>query len=119
MFFKEEHYNNWILAIQTGNETIDFMLELPPLSTIKKKCVLIFKGRVDKDIPITDENVKDEVLTMEMTRNIMENLFLVCQDVYMPVLSNPVNQVGWSDLVSKDLMDKFNFFLAQIYVTIG
>ena len=39
--------------------------------------------------------------------------------MYLPVLSNPLNQVGWSDLVTKDLMDKFNYFLAQIYVTIG
>ena len=27
--------------------------------------------------------------------------------------------IGWSDLVSKDLMDKFNTFLAHTYVTIG
>jgi len=27
--------------------------------------------------------------------------------------------VGWSDLQSKDLMDKFHSFLAHIYVTIG
>lgn len=35
------------------------------------------------------------------------------------MLSEPKNQVGWSDLVSKDLMDKFHTFLANIYVTIG
>jgi len=27
--------------------------------------------------------------------------------------------MGWSDLVSKDLMDKFHVFLAHTYVTIG
>jgi dynein heavy chain len=43
----------------------------------------------------------------------------VCNEVYSPVLSNPLNMVGWSDLVSKDLMDKFNGFLAHTYVTIG
>ena len=37
----------------------------------------------------------------------------------MPVLGNPLNMVGWSDLVSKDLMDKFHGFLAHTYVTIG
>jgi dynein heavy chain len=35
------------------------------------------------------------------------------------VLGNPLNQVGWSDLVSKDLMDKFHSFLAYTVVTIG
>ena len=37
----------------------------------------------------------------------------------MPVLTNPLNQVSLSDLVSKDLMDKFHSFLAYTYVTIG
>ena len=37
----------------------------------------------------------------------------------MPVLGNPHNQIGWSDLVSKDLMEKFHSFLANTYVTIG
>jgi len=35
------------------------------------------------------------------------------------VLGNPLNMMGWSDLVSKDLMDKFHVFLAHTYVTIG
>jgi dynein heavy chain, axonemal len=35
------------------------------------------------------------------------------------VLSNPLNLIGMSDLVSKDLMDKFHTFLAHTYVTIG
>jgi dynein heavy chain len=37
----------------------------------------------------------------------------------MPVLGNPLNQIGWSDLVSKDLMDKFHNFIAHTYVTKG
>ena len=37
----------------------------------------------------------------------------------MPVLSNPLNQVNLSDLVSKDLMEKFHQFIAYTYVTIG
>jgi dynein heavy chain, axonemal len=35
------------------------------------------------------------------------------------VLGNPLNQIGWSDLVTKDLMEKFQSFLAHTYVTIG
>jgi len=35
------------------------------------------------------------------------------------VLSNHLNQVNLSDLVSKDLMEKFHSFLAYTYVTIG
>jgi dynein heavy chain len=56
---------------------------------------------------------------MEVNRDILNNMFLICHDVYMPVLGNPLNMIGWSDLVSKDLMDKFHVFLAHTYVTIG
>jgi dynein heavy chain len=66
-----------------------------------------------------DDNTPANLCTMEITKNVLENLSAVTHDVYLPILSNPKNQVGWSDLVSKDLMDKFNLFLAQIYVTIG
>ena len=37
----------------------------------------------------------------------------------MPVLNNPLNQQGWSDLVSKDLLDKLHFFLSNVAVTLG
>jgi dynein heavy chain, axonemal len=37
----------------------------------------------------------------------------------MPMLGNPLNMIGWSDLVSQDLMDRFYIFLAHTYVTIG
>ena len=39
--------------------------------------------------------------------------------MFSPLLSNPLNQLGWSDLVCKDLMEKFNNFLAHTNVTIG
>lgn len=56
---------------------------------------------------------------MELDRRILEGLHLVCNDVFMPVLGNPLNMIGWSDLVSKDLMDKFHVFLAYTCVTLG
>ena len=36
-----------------------------------------------------------------------------------PVMQNPDNQAGWTDLVTKDLMERFNNFVAQNYVMIG
>ena len=34
-------------------------------------------------------------------------------------MGNPLNQIGWSDLVSKDLMDKYHVYLANLHVTSG
>ena len=35
-----------------------------------------------------------------------------CHSVYLSVLMNPANQRGWSDLISRDLIDKFHSHLA-------
>lgn len=36
-----------------------------------------------------------------------------CHSVYLSVLMNPANQRGWSDLISRDLIDKFHSTLAK------
>lgn len=54
-----------------------------------------------------------------MTNNLLEHMYMFCNEILGPVMQNPDNQVGWSDLVTKDLMDRFNNFVAQNYVMIG
>ena len=99
---------------------MQFQSEPPAPDKIKKKVLLILRARSKKDVgEINAENIDKEVIFMEINRQILENLYLVCNDVYMPVLGNPLNMIGWSDLVSQDLMDRFHVFLAHTYVTIG
>jgi len=64
---------------------------VPTLDKLKKKVVLVIKARQDKTVDITDANVQKEVMMMEINRQILENLYLICQEVYMPVLGNPLN----------------------------
>lgn len=54
-----------------------------------------------------------------MTQNLLEHMYMFCNEILGPVMQNPDNQIGWSDLVTKDLMDRFNNFVAQNYVMIG
>jgi hypothetical protein len=69
-----------LFAIQTSSETISFQYDVPSLDKIKKKIVLIIKARNDKNAPPIDEkNVSEEVIMMEINRQILENLYLVCQ----------------------------------------
>jgi len=101
-----------------------YLTDPPPLDKVKGKMMLAIRAqgqKQSKDDPIVIDmsNVDTEVIFMEINRQILDNLFLICNEVYSPVLSNPLNMVGWSDLVSRDLMDKFNGFLAHTYVTIG
>lgn len=38
-----------------------------------------------------DANASRDIMMLEVNRQILENLFLVCQEVFMPVLGNPLN----------------------------
>jgi dynein heavy chain len=73
-------------------------------------------GEIEK---IDESNIATELVFMEINRSILENLYQISNEVFMPILGNPKNMMGWSDLVSKDLMDKMHVYLAHTFVTIG
>jgi len=54
-----------------------------------------------------------------MTNALLEHLYSVFNEIMSPVMQNPLNQQGWTDLVAKDLMEKFNTYVAQVYVLMG
>jgi dynein heavy chain len=91
--------------------------ELPTVAQLKKKIVGLH--RVRKEAEITKENIHETVVVVEMSKNVLELLNVYCHSVYLSTLMNPSNQRGWSDLISKDLMDKYHVFLAKLHVTNG
>lgn len=102
----------------SGGEGVTVTATAPPPSAIKRKIVLMVK--TVREQPIEKHLIKEQVTFMELYKNVLEIMFLVCQEAYLPILSNPQNQQGWSDLVSKDLIEnKFHQFLSNVYVTIG
>lgn len=91
-----------------------------------KKRLLVIKARSAQGDPEEGEElvafptgIENEVIFMELTNKTLANLYSTCQEIFLPVLGNPLNQIGWSDLVSKDLMDRFHQFLANTEVTLG
>jgi len=114
----------YLFAMNLGN-MIGFTTDSPPQEKMKNKMLLFLRARPpqkdhkDDPVPIDMENIHNEIIMMEVNKQILDNLYAICNEVYSPVLSNPLNMMGWSDLVSKDLMDKFNVFLAHTFVTIG
>lgn len=116
-FFK---FGQCVFATKESFDAVGFQppsKEFYNLENLKQKCIMVIKTR--KDIEYDNDNAIDNIVLMEFTKQILDNLSALTHDVFHPMLSNPKNQVGWSDLVTKDLMDKFNFFLSQVYVTIG
>ena len=74
---------------------------------------------MEKNLELTYYNIQKEDCVIEIKKEVLENLSVICKDVFLLIISNLLNQAGWQDLVSKDLIDKFNHFLAQVNVTLG
>jgi len=122
--------SHWFLfAVPSGAESFTYVHETPSLKQITKKIILVMRAKampikVGKSMQgdigkIEADNIADELLFMEINRQILENLYLISNEVFMPIMGNPQNMMGWSDLVSKDLMDKMHVYLAHTFVTIG
>jgi hypothetical protein len=122
-FLGESEHDMFIFAMPTGANMVTFQSDAPSPVAIKKKCVLIIRARSKKEVQgggeLDETNIANEVVFMEITKEVLANLHGMCSGVYMPILGNPLNMIGWSDLVSQDLMDRFHVFLAHTYVTIG
>ena len=49
----------------------------------------------------------------------LEQLSAIAQEVYLPLLTNPRNQDGWPEVVTKEVLENLHKFIANVYVTIG
>ena len=43
----------------------------------------------------------------------------MAQEVFLPVITNPRNQHGWPEVITKEVMENMHKFIASVYVTIG
>ena len=68
-----------------------FSYPLPPASTKKKVMYLLKPWAEGNSKPLTKETM-DQLVCGDMSPKLMENMFSVFQDVYLPILSNPKNQ---------------------------
>jgi hypothetical protein len=102
-FVGDNDFHMFLFAIPTGNG-INFMSEAPSPDKMKKKCVLIIRARSKKELEGGGELdmsfIANEVIFSEINRQVLDSLHGICHDVYMPILGNPLNMIGWSDLVS-------------------
>jgi dynein heavy chain len=104
---------------QSGDTVTAVASELPTVAQLKKKVVCAHRVNQEADFSADVKMLADQVIIMELSKHIMDTLNNYCHSIYLSTLSNPANQRGWSDLISKDLMDKYHVFLANLHVTAG
>ncbi|XP_076387377.1 dynein beta chain, ciliary-like [Megachile rotundata] len=76
-------------------------LLVPGLEIIRttKKLTYFIKRKSEK---ITENNFRQILIPGDMAPNPIEELAVLVEDAYVPILSNPRNHVGWPEVVRKD-----------------
>ena len=122
-FDTPEIQNKLKLLLTTGKEPVVIAMDS------KNKAVLVYKDtkytskkavlilRASKESIILGDADKHLVF-IEMTRSILNQMYIICNDIFYPMLSHTVYS-GESELISKDLIEKFHNFLAHFYVCLG
>ena len=87
-----------------------------PPKNFKKKSVYFVKLN---DVALTKENMQTEIVVGDLGDVPLEYLSTVSQEVFLPILTNPRNQKGWPEVLSKDITDHMNKFVANVYINVG
>ncbi|CAL1159620.1 unnamed protein product, partial [Cladocopium goreaui] len=103
--------------LSPNGESCSASSDLPTAAQMKKKVLALVRSKHEVEIDIG--LAQRPVVFIELAKGIMDLINSYCHSVYLSVLMNPANQRGWSDLISRDLIDKFHSFLATLHVTVG
>lgn len=103
--------------LSTNADSCTTSTDLPTAAQMKKKVLALVRSKHEAEIDISLP--QRPVVFIELGKGIMDLINSYCHSVYLSVLMNPANQRGWSDLISRDLIDKFHSFLATLHVTVG
>lgn len=106
----------FFIVIPTANDACLLTQDTQQPEKFRKKGLMVLKVTNE---PITIDNIMSTITIVEMTKNIFDHMYTIYNECLSPILQNPQNQTGWSDLVTKDLMEKLNQFIAQTYVAMA
>lgn len=125
-FLKDENIEQLIVqsvnvnsvVYSTNSETAEWIKGRKAMVCLK----LVDKVGIDEDLmqnEITADIMQDVLVFMEVTKNALQHMHGIFEQIFMPLLHNEQNSRQWTELVSKDLIEKFNNYLAQTFVTMG
>ena len=69
----------YIFVNPVSADAVTFQTDIPTLDKIKRKVVIVLKTRQMKAEEFLDVNVAKDIMMMEASRSILENIFNVCQ----------------------------------------
>jgi dynein heavy chain len=67
---------------------------------------------------ILTENINEEAFFLEVGQNPILHLEMLCE-TFLPIIANPLNQEGWGEVATKEIMDQVNGFVSNVSITVG
>lgn len=98
----------YFLVVQTTPETCQIYLDLSEVKVKKKKALFFFKLFQNS---LTSKNIQRMVF-LEVNKNPLRTLHLLFGQILIPIMQNQKNQQGWNELLTKNLLEKVNEFIA-------
>ena len=65
------------------------------------------------------QDLSKKVAVVEVSSEAIRQLMAMSKEVYFPLLTNPGNQAGWPEVITKELIENLHRFMAQTFVTMG
>ena len=87
-----------------------------PPEKFRKKTLCFLKLT---ETELSPENVDRAVIYGDFGDVPLEHLSVLANEVFLPMLTNPANQVGWPEVITKEVVENLHKFIANVYVTIG
>jgi len=96
-----------------GTKELTVMKE-PPVNT-KKKVFFFLRS----EEALKPENMGTNVMCGDLSPQLLYNMWGVLGGVYLPLLSNPKNQHGLSEVNARELLESLHITVSKLYVGVG
>ena len=109
-------YGKMALIMGLSRDNSCIVVQKETMKKVQKKAVLILKSSKENSF---NPDLYQNFIFVELSKNVLDQMFTICKEIFYPMMAHSVYQGENSELISKDLMEKFHNFLAHFYVFLG
>lgn len=96
-FCEDEHHRCLVIPESLKLDSI-----IPSKLSPKLKILVMIKLQ---QVVLKADNIQSNVITMELSGpSPFEHLELIANEVFLPILSNPLNQTKWGEVPTREIM---------------
>lgn len=112
-FFNDQQETKLFIVFQGRMDDILFSLEHQP--TAKKGMVVMKRHAAE----LKPENMEEMLFYEEISRDPLEHISHVFQEIYLPMMKNTKNHKTWPTVVSQDVVQQFQRFSGSLSLFVG